>query len=255
MIKRLKPYRALLYLIFLFLCIAGASIYFFLFIPMNDQIKDKTQILQTVQNDVNRLLEQLDEAPQETDDDRLIQLLQSIPVKPLVQQIILDIEQVEYQTGVNVSNIFFNNESGDNEASSAIENLMFPSQGDNTSTDSRLSEEQELLAILEGKYPGVQTVKMSSISFSLEVTADYSNLMQFFTRLSSLPRTIHINQIEYQSQAFENQIEGISAPEISAVIHLSAYYSEQMGNFVSKNLDVNVNEAVKRDNPLYFSSE
>jgi Tfp pilus assembly protein PilO len=229
MIKHLIPYRAYLYLTFLFVCIAGATIYYIVFMPMNDQIEEKNQVLQTRQNDVNRLLEQLDKTTQEPESDTLNILMQSIPFTPHVQQIILDIEQVENQTGVNVSNISFNNEFED--------------------------IEQELLSSLEAKYPGVQTVKMSTISFNLEVTTDYLSLMQFFTRISSLPRTIHINQIEYQSQVFESPVEETAAPEISAVIRLSAYYSEHMGKFVNEDLDIDVNDAVRRDNPLYFSTE
>jgi type IV pilus assembly protein PilO len=255
MIKRLIPYRAYLFFILLFLCIAGATINYFVFMPMNDQIEEKNLVLQTLQNDVNRLMEQLNEPTQESDSDTLNLLMKSIPVKPYVQQIILDIEQVEKQAGVNVSNISFNNELEDNETSSTIENLMIPSEGGNISPDEQLAVNQKLLAALEAEYPGIQTVKLSTISFNLEVTADYSNFMQFITRITSLPRTIHINQIEYKSQAFDNPIGETAAPEISAIIRLSAYYSEQMGDFVNEELDIDVNEAVRRDNPLYFSTE
>jgi Tfp pilus assembly protein PilO len=248
MIERLHTYRNYIYTMMLLILLLSLGLYFMLLKPNLHQLEEMQHQYKVETEEVKSLHSQLEDL-QNTDTTNSIELQKSLPVTPSVEQIILDIEQMEKQARVNINTITFDikTKGEEEEISSFAEDLLKLVNGD---TVKEMDKEREWL----------EKIQLTAVKFNIQLTGSYLNLMQLLKLIDDLPRTVHIDLIQFQNQHSDFMLTEETNKEtnkeineeISGTISLTAYYADQFAPFVNDTPEIIVNQAVERDNPLYY---
>jgi Tfp pilus assembly protein PilO len=241
MIERLQSYRKYVYTVILIVMLAVLGVYVLILKPTVYQLEAMQHQFNVEFDEVEALHSQLQALQKDVDQKNSIELQKSIPVTPSIEQLILDLEHIEKQAGVNITDIAFSKETLGTveESQSFSEELLKMVSVENTEYT---SDDHRWL----GK------IKLTPIHFDIRITSSYLNLMKMLTLIEGLPRTIHVESIQFQSQLSNGMDSEELNEEITGTLSLTAYYAEQFAPYVSKTPESIVNPAVIRDNPLRY---
>lgn len=209
------------------------SMYFFLIRPKAATLEAKQTALETENSLLQTLEKQKVENTSAPENTANLQL--KVPVDPLVEQLILDIEKAETLSNNTVTSIDFSDddvtaeqEIDSNEVNSETEeidpddyNINYDINYDiNTEENMEVMEEKQVL------FPN----GMKKITANLSVTAEnYNNLKKFIDALEQGNRIIVVENISFSGQG---EINDISQSEnvIDFSVQLVAFYMPELQN-------------------------
>jgi hypothetical protein len=241
MIERLQAYRKYVYTVILIVMLAVLGVYVLILKPTVYQLETMQHQFNVENDEVEALHSQLQALQKDVDQKNSIELQKSIPVTPSIEQLILDLEHIEKQAGVNITDIAFSKETLGTveESQSFSEELLKIVSVENTEYTS-------------DDHRWLEKIKLTPIHFDIRITSSYLNLMKMLTLIEGLPRTIHVESIQFQSQLSNGTDSEELNEEITGTLSLTAYYAEQFAPYVSKTPESTFNPAVIRDNPLRY---
>lgn len=238
--ERLRLKRIYTYTAMFIVTLIGLALYLTILKPMLHQLEDLQQQVTVESDKIKDLGTQLEELRAGAASHNSIELQKSIPVTPSIDQLVLDLTHLEKQSGIIINDIGFNyNNETEKQSGSFSEHLI-------KMINSKQSEETD------NDLQWLEMVHISAISFTIQVTGSYLDLMEFLELSKGLPRTLHVDRIQFQNEFSKASLEENAGEELSGSLTLTAYYTEKFAPFVTEAPEVKVIPKATRDNPLYF---
>lgn len=161
-------------------------------------------------------------------EEQLISLARSIPVTPTIQQLIRDLEIMEQETQVVVQSIRF--EEGEEGAQASwLESLL----------------EQHVQASSQQTFEKIGNIVLSTVQFDIELKGTMKETLEFIKRYNELPRTIRIDQINFNGQLSNDLAALNDAEEITSTLKLTAYYVGQFAPYLDSEIPLGKDNALK----------
>jgi type IV pilus assembly protein PilO len=221
--------------------------------PLKSDVSMRQQSLKTEQ----KLLEvvtqnKVDDTAKVVEDTRELQ--KKVPVKPLLEQFILDLEKAE-----NVSNSVISSMSFSKDAEVTI--VTTETTTENTTTDQSTTTAQEAPTTQEAAASTNQTaappasngLKKLSVSLSVE-SPTYEDLEKFIKTLESLERIVVVESISYSGGEEVTTLEQEKKP-LAYTLTISAYYLPTLDDLVAELPKIDAPAPAKKKNPLSSFSD
>lgn len=193
-----------------------------------NELKQETQLLTVIENQMQSMKTDVFES---TDT-----LQQQIPVKPLVEQLLLDIEKAEIVSGSFVSDMEFSDGEVTEEANEDLENVDTNSAGTEQEGEAKNS-----IALPAGMKKTTATLTVQSPS--------YFDMEKFISTLESQSRIIVIEEIDITGQD-----EIVSTDQdlqfISFEITISAFFMPKLTDLIAHMPKMEIPEPSNKKNPF-----
>ncbi|EDL64691.1 hypothetical protein [Bacillus sp. SG-1] len=219
-----------------------AGVYFLLYNPVQKEIDVRAQELETEEKLISILEEKTSNIEQETFQNS-ISLQKKVPVKPMTEKLLLDLEKAETISDSFISSIQFS--EGDvilpltsQSAEEDIENL---SSDDSEDSGEVNGETQEILP---------QGLKKLNAILSVE-SPSYFEMEKFLEVLEELDRITEIEQIAFEGPE-ESIIQGDSYDKVSYKLLVAAFYLPDLMQLIEEMPSLNSPPPANKVNP--FSS-
>ena len=225
------------------------AVYYYLVMPKKDEVAVKESNVAAIQANITSLQAQIALAEQEQKPNTTIDyyaLRKKVPQSRAVDQLLLNIEEIEYVARARVQSIGFNNYDSLVSASGLqdpnyvppVENTDPNAQtGETTdgntentdgSTEQQPSENGEVIAtpvstITPDQLPA--ELKMLTLSISVEAK-NYESLLTFIREIEKLERVVRVDTISYSLPGEESTYNPETSKIVSATIQVTTFYYE-----------------------------
>jgi len=178
--------------------------YFVIVRPLAAEKGEKEAKLQKIEADANsykKVLESLE--PQTMTEAEKLELMEGIPGRPNLEQVIKDIEKTEGETGTSVSNISFQTES--EEEAQAEETTT--SEGTVAQDEWSKVFPEPIFKLLEEKVSEVKEFTVSYIDVQISLNGSEEDINQFVDKLEKMERVFHIQTITTSLDTEKGNVE------------------------------------------------
>ena len=221
--------------------------------PLKSDVSMRQQSLKTEQKLLEAVTQnKVDDTVKVVEDTRELQ--KKVPVKPLLEQFILDLEKAE-----NVSHSVISSMSFSKDADVTI--VTTESTTENTTTDQSSTPGQEAAATQDAASatdqatapPASNGLKKLSVSLSVE-SPTYEDLEKFIKTLESLERIVVVESISYSGGEEITTLEQEKKP-LAYALTISAYYLPTLDDLVAELPKIDAPAPAKKKNPLSSFSD
>lgn len=157
----------------------------------NDQLETEQQLLSVIETNIQE--------KKETGEKNTFELQKNIPVKPLTDQLLIDIEKAEIISETTIQNMVFSN--GEVAVDSADEEGILQEQFDK-STSLEVDEETANENNEEEELPSIELPSgMKEMTATLEISAkDYFALEKFISEMENNERIVLVRNINFSGE-------------------------------------------------------
>lgn len=236
---------------------------YFLFVqPEKDNLERKEANLKTVNQELV-----IAENKQQQLKDQIIkssmELQKQLPVKPLLEQLLLDIEKAEMVSNTEISQISVDDIDQEvaisDEEESVEESNEADKDEDTEADDSQIEADTETEAGDEAtseKEKAFLPTGMKVITVNVTATAEnYFEMERFIDVLQSLQRIVEIDSLRFTGQEEITTMEESYTP-ISFNVNIIAFYYPKLENLQKELPKIDVPESANKKNPfISFSIE
>ncbi|MCM3692253.1 GspMb/PilO family protein [Neobacillus niacini] len=220
---------------------------FLLLKPLKSNLEVKEQSLKTEQQLLETITQKrMDDTAKVVEDTRELQ--KRVPVTPLQEQVILDLERAENVSNSNIRSIGFS--VGADVATASAET---PQEG-TAETQEGTTETQETAsqdaANQQPAAPAVSGVKKITMSLSVE-SPSYEHLEKFISTLESLNRIVVVENISYSGgQEVTSLSQGTENEKLNYSLSVSAYYLPTLEDLLADLPKIDAPAPANKKNPL-----
>jgi type IV pilus assembly protein PilO len=228
-----KKDKVILFSIILILGLLLTALYFFFIVPKNTELENKERELATQEELLNVIQNQINNIKNNTFKSTT-ELQKKVPVKPLVEQLILDIEKAEILSDSSVVSINFGTSSVEDNFAQGEETIQEFTEGE------QVSEEAPI------EFPA----GLQKISVKLNVTSpSYFELEKFIETLENNRRIVVIDSFEFSGQAEITNLEQLTSP-LSYGLSFAAFYLPNLTDLQDELPELDTPEPGNKKNPL-----
>ncbi|KIL53334.1 hypothetical protein KP77_03100 [Jeotgalibacillus alimentarius] len=227
-------------------------LYFSLIYPLNAEVELKAQQLETEEQLIEAMLLSRNDQP-DVSLETSAELQKQIPVKPLVDQLILELEKAELVSGSMIGSVAITEAEVTSlneveEAPDQMENpLDTPSEDDaavNAGTEEVVVETDPAPADIQAP-SGLYKVLMN-----LSVTSDsYFEMQQFLDVLEESNRIMEVEQISFSDDSEQISVNDLSEPLIYT-LSVAAFYYPELEELISELPLISAPPPADKNNPL-----
>lgn len=209
------------------------AIYYYVVLPKQDEAKSveasvnnlKTEIV-TLEESIALLKEQQSEKGANE-----FALRKKVPETRAIDELLLNIEEIEFVTGTRIQKIGFNNydtpvsDSGLQDPNSVPEEEAQDGQASQTDSEETTPEEEAapVTTIAAESLPA----SLKLVTFNMDVASpNYKKLQQFIREIEKIERIMHIDMIEYELAGEENKFAEDQSDIVEATIQVTTFYYE-----------------------------
>ncbi len=240
--KLILLFSALLFVLFIVFA------QFILLAPLKTDLKLKEQTLETEQQLVDSMMQnQVVESAEVTEGTRELQ--KRVPVTPLQEQFILDLEKAE-----NVSNSKISSMSFSKDVDVTIESNPAGTENAGTAEGTTATEETATDPAIQQNAPAASNgLKKITVSLSVE-SPTYEDLEKFIETLESLKRIVVVEAINYtggeEITTLEKEDEALSYS-----LTVTAYYLPLLNDLIAELPKIDAPAPANKKNPLSSFSD
>lgn len=222
------------------------AVYYYVVLPKQDEADMMESSVNSLNSEISTLNEQITSIQEEQsrESSNEFALRKKMPDNREIDELLLNIEEIEYVSGSRIQSISFNNYDSLVSASSLTDPNAVPTDEENPEGQTEASEETatdtttetEDTTETEEQVPTtpVSTIAVESLPANLklvtfEVTVEspnYEKLQQFIKEIERLERVMHIDTIEYALPGEENTFAEDASDIVSATIQVTTFYYE-----------------------------
>lgn len=225
---------------FLFMILVSGGIYFALYYPKVSEAKIVEQQVENEQKLISAL-ESTSSAQTATVQDGSTALQREIPVKPLTEQIVLQLERAEIVSGVVMKNISFADEAytpvltgTETTTEEDIENLSGGNGEESTQEESAI----------------VLPPSLKRITTTLEIESpSYYELERFIKEIEKLERIHVVTSLTFAGQEEIQSMDQSTSP-LSVSVVVSAFYLPDLTDLVDQLPKLDTPLPAQKENPL-----
>ncbi|MCA0986219.1 hypothetical protein [Guptibacillus algicola] len=236
--------RNLLTVVGLLLLVFGVTMYYFYGVAPKKQevLRLEKQVEQNEK--LIALLQAKEDEKVDAFDTTVLQ--RKVPVKPLVDQFILDLNRAELVSKSNIHKLDFSDDAlNTDQFSNENEDENESSEGETTeetSTKDANLPSEPVVALPEG----IQTVDVS-----MEMSSDnYPSLRKFLLSIEDLPRMALISGLTFSGKSESLDTEE-GDPEVAYVANVATFYIPTLTDLAEQTPSIDYPEPSDKDNPLY----
>jgi type IV pilus assembly protein PilO len=228
--------------------------------PLKSDVSMKQQSLKTEQ----KLLEvvtqnKVDDTAQVVEDTRELQ--KKVPVKPLLEQFILDLEKAETVSNSVISTMSFTKDADvtiattDPATETATTDQTNAATQESTTTEESSATSQEATATTDQATTQTASNGLKKLTVSLSVESpSYEDLEKFIQTLESLERIVVVESISYSGGEEITSLE--QKPEkLSYSLTISAYYLPTLDDLIAELPKIDAPAPANKKNPLSSFSD
>jgi type IV pilus assembly protein PilO len=226
---------------------------FLMLSPLKSDLETKKQRLQTEQQLLDTLTQQkTDETTKVVEDTRELQKM--VPVAPLQEQFILDLERAE-----NVSNSIVKSMNFSKDADVVITPPQQETPASVEKTESEVTEVKTVQQEMEEQEAAVANtvtgLKKLIINLSVE-SSTYEDLEKFISTLESLNRIVVVESINYSgSKEVTSLGEDKTEKKLSYSLSVSSYYLPTLNDLIADLPKIDAPGPSNKKNPLSAFSD
>lgn len=198
------------------------AVYYYVILPKQDEAKSLSRSVNNLQTEIVSLQDQLAETDQVGTVSNEFMLRKKVPATRGIDDLLLNIEEIEYITNSRVLSIDFNNYD-----SLVSESNLAPTEeeaDEETSTENGQEAEDDVAptsSISIGSLP----TSLKMITFEIDVESpNNARLQTFIKEFESLDRIMHIDSIRYSLPGEELEFDASEVVEAS--IQVTTFYFE-----------------------------
>lgn len=228
---------------------------FFKLSPLKSDLESKEQTLATEQKLLESITQKkLDDTKKVTEDTRELQ--KKVPVSPLQEQFILDLEKAENVSNSKISSMAFSKDADvpmTTEAAPVAETTDTAKSAENTEVP-EVKTVQETTAEQAAPAP-TSGLKKLTVNLSVESPA-YEDVEKFIATLESLKRIVVVEAINYSSGEEITTLDPAEEKKpISYTLTVSAYYLPGLEDLIAELPKIDAPAPANKKNPLSASSD
>lgn len=221
------------------------AVYYYVVLPkqreedaLHRSIQTLNSEISTIQTSINQL-----EAENAQHSTNIYSLEKKVPRTQEIDELLLNIEEIEYVSNSYVTSISFSEGTPVADAGIGIqtEEAVNPDQNATTNqnastnqnattdpnTNAQGTEDQTADENVEPTFMIDLPPELKMLSFTLEITSpDYNHLLQFINEIESLERIMHIDTISYSLPGEQAVIDENVSPTVQASIQVTTFYYE-----------------------------
>lgn len=172
-----------------------------------------------------------------SDINSTVELQKMLPVDPMIEQLVLDLEKAEVVSNSYITSMEFNN--GENEASSEAQSGETQAQGTATVTTEDSSEPS--LPLPEGLAKTAVTITVES--------DNYFDLERFIETLENLKRVVMVDSISFSGPEEINSLSDESSPVVMNLT-VNSFYLSGLDDLKDNNPKIETPEPANKRNPF-----
>ena len=218
------------------------AIYYYVLLPKQHEADMMASSVNSLRSEISTLNEQIASIQEEQshESSNEFALRKKVPANREIDELLLNIEEIEYVSGSRIQSISFNNydslvsasgltdPNAVTETEENAEGQTETSEEQATDTDTR-SETEEQVTATPVSTIAVESlpVNLKLVTFEVEVESpNYGKLQQFVKEIEEIERVMHIDTIEYALPGEENAYAEDASDIVSATIQVTTFYYE-----------------------------
>lgn len=217
------------------------AIYYYVLLPKQDEADMMESSVNSLRSEISTLNGQIASIKegQSNKSSNEFSLRKKLPDNREIDELLLNIEEIEYVSGSRIQSISFNNYDSLVSASSLTDPNAVTETEENAEGQMKENEEQiaETATTSENEEPvttPVSTIAVESlppnlklISFNVDVESpNHDKLKQFIKEIERLERVMHIDTVGYNLPGEENTFAEDATDIVGASIQVTTFYYE-----------------------------
>lgn len=216
------------------------AIYYYVLLPKQDEADMLESSVNSLQSEIASLNEQITlvQEEQSRESSNEFALRKKVPDNREIDELLLNIEEIEYVSGSRIQSISFNNYDSLVSASGLNDPNAVPDTEENAEGQTEASEEQATDTTSETAEQVITTpvstiaveslpANLKLVTFEVDVESpNYEKLQQFIKETEQLERVMHIDAIEYDLPGEENIYAENASDIVSATVQVTTFYYE-----------------------------
>ena len=212
------------------------AIYYYVLLPKQSEAGMIESSVNSLRSEISTLNEQIAsvQESQSNADSNEFSLRKKLPNNREIDELLLNIEEIEYVSGSRIQSISFNNYDSLVSASTLTDPNAVTETGENAEGQTEASEEQTSETTEQVTAAPVSTIAVESlppnlklITFNVDVESpNHGNVQQFIKEIEKLERVMHIDTVDYDLPGEENTYVEDASDIIAASIQVTTFYYE-----------------------------
>lgn len=219
------------------------AVYYYVVLPKQDEADMMESSVGSLNSEISTLNEQITSIQEEQsrESSNEFTLCKKVPDNREIDELLLNIEEIEYVSGSRIQSISFNNydslvsESGLTDPNAVptdeenVEGQTETSEETATDTTTETTETEEQVPTTPVSTIAVESLPVNLKLVTFEVTVEspnYEKLQQFIKEIERLERVMHIDTISYALPGEENTFAEDASDIVSATIQVITFYYE-----------------------------
>ena len=198
------------------------AFYYYVVLPKKEELNSTQNTISSTRTEIRSMQEQIAKLENEQAiETNIFSLRKRLPQSREIDQLLLNIEEIEYVSGTRVLNINFNNY--DSLVSESMKQEQTAPE-ENTEGEEEEGEEKEtpISSIDISTLPS----ELKLITFVLDVEApDYNSLLTFIEEIENLERIMHIDALNFELPGEESVIQNEEAT-VTVSVQVTTFYHE-----------------------------
>lgn len=238
--NKLSNNRSSIILVAIIIFLLLFALYYYVVLPKQQERDRLEQSVNAVQAEVTALQENINLLvnEQQYEETNMYAMRQKLPMNRMMQQLLLDIEEIEYVSDSKVLAISFNNyDSLVNASNLQDPNVVQPAT--EAAVAGEVAQGDESIENIEEPADVTETVPVSSVAretlpqelkmvtFNMNIEApDRENIEDFVKELEGLERAMRIDSISYRLMGESDQLEEQLYDLTTAVVQVTTFFYE-----------------------------
>jgi len=216
------------------------AIYYYVLLPKQSEAGMIESSVNSLRSEISTLNEQIAsvQESQSNADSNEFALRKKLPNNREIDELLLNIEEIEYVSGSRIQSISFNNYDSLVSTSSLTDPNAVTETEENVEEQTEASEEQTTDTTSETTEQATTTpvstiaveslpVNLKLITFNVDVESpNHGNLEQFIKEIEKLERVMHIDTVDYDLPGEENTYAEDASNIVAASIQVTTFYYE-----------------------------
>ncbi len=216
------------------------AVYYYIVLPKQDEADMIDSSVDSLHSEISILNEQIASIQEEqsSENSNEFALRKKVPASREIDELLLNIEEIEYVSGSRIESISFNNYDSLVSASGLTDPNAVTATEENAEGQTEASEEQATDTTSETEEQvtatPVSTIAVESLPANLKLvtfevgveSSNYEKLQQFIKEIEEIERVMHIDTIEYALPGEENTYAENASDIVSATIQVTTFYYE-----------------------------
>ncbi len=198
------------------------AFYYYVVLPKKEELYSTQNTISSTRTEIRSMQEQIAKLENEQAiETNIFSLRKRLPQSREIDQLLLNIEEIEYVSGTRVLNINFNNYD-----SLVSESMKQEQTAPEENTDGEEEEGEEKETPISSIDISTLPSELKLITFVLDVEApDYNSLLTFIEEIENLERIMHIDALNFELPGEESVIQN-EEETVTVSVQVTTFYHE-----------------------------